>query len=1360
MKIQPIHSCRAAFNAVLILALFVAWTAPAATLYVWHGSPSPAPPFDTWATAATNIQDAVDAATNGDTVLVTNGVYSTRGRQGRRVSVDKPITLQSVDGPEVTIIDGLYEMGCVTLDDDTLLSGFTLRHGGAYNGGGAYCSSSAVVTNCVIEDNVASAGGGVYGGTLWNCRLMDNASYYGGGASGATLRNCALTGNWTIAFSQSPYGYDFSDGGLGGGAYNCELYNCTVTGNSAKVGGGMFSGAAYNSIVYFNQANDPDNVNYYTVIPNNVGTLGPDSTRLSSSCTTPLPPTGGLDNNFCLDPRLAGAYRLSADSPCIGAGNAEFASGTDIDGEAWGSPPSVGCDEYVAGAGGGPLQVAISAPLTTVVSGHPVTFTATINGYASATVWEFGNGVVVSNRYQVRHAWSEPGVQLVGLRAYNQDHPEGVSAWMLVPVQGQAWPTATHYVDVAGANPMPPYASWARAATNIQDAVDVAQDGDTVLVRDGIYRTGGRTTNAATRGRVVIERAITVKSVNGPEVTVIEGSPGSGHPNGTGAMRCVYLGANAVLNGFTLTEGYDTSSVYDRGAGAWCEASAILTNCIITGNATVNVGVGAVYGGTLWNCVLTNNHGRGAYESTLYNCRVTGNTGDGVTSCALYNSEVSGNSGDGAGWSSLYNCTLVNNSGDGARLSTLFNCIVYFNRGRNYTGGGLDHCCTTPLPPEGAGNISADPRLASLSHLSADSPCIGAGRLHGSIGTDLDGEAWAAPPSIGCDEYRVGSVTGPLQVEIAATYTNVTPGFTVDFSTSINGRTTASVWTFGDGTVLSNRVFDISHTWTAPGTYTVELRAYNESWPDGVAATVNVQVVEDPIHYVDAASTNPVAPFMSWATAATTIQDAVNAAFVNGTILVTNGVYSSGGRAVFGTMTNRVAIDKPLTVQSVNGPILTVIQGAPAPGGGNGDGAIRCAYLGPNTLLDGFTLKGGHTRTTGDYTQDQSGAGAWCDETSLLTNCVLAGNSAFNNGGGVYGGILYSCSLTDNSAGVGGGAFNSTLRDCILSGNSWHGAAESELFDCILSGNSAAYSGGGAVSCTLYNCTLTGNSANNGGGGAYSTLYNCLLTGNSADSDGGGAYEGDLYNCTVAGNWAGNSGGGISGSSVHNSIVYFNSAPDSDNFASSLGHYSYFHFSCTTPLPINGLGNITNAPLFVNTNDWSDLHLRFGSPGIDAGTNLSAILTTDLAGNLRPLDGDGDGVAVFDMGAYEFDARSIIPPDWFTDHGLDASDPQVVSGNPDHDPYTTFQEWIADTDPTNGLSFFHIEAITKASPAEVSFQSSTNRAYTLWSTPQLSPVDWTPVPEVVAIPGTGGMMTLMDATNAPQQFYRVEVNLP
>ena len=111
-------------------------------------------------------------------------------------------------------------------------------------------------------------------------------------------------------------------------------------------------------------------------------------------------------------------------------------------------------------------------------------------------------------------------------------------------------------------------------------------------------------------------------------------------------------------------------------------------------------------------------------------------------------------------------------------------------------------------------------------------------------------------------------------------------------------------------------------------------------------------------------------------------------------------------------------------------------------------------------------------------------------------------------------------------------------------------------------------------------------------------------------------------------------------------------------------------------------------------------------------------------------------------------------------HGLDPTDPQIVSGNPDQDAFTTFQEWLADTDPTNALSYFHIEGITKDSPALVSFQSSSNRTYTLWSTPQLAPSDWAPVPDVQAVSGNGGTLTLSDPANAPRQFYRVQVNLP
>jgi len=88
---------------------------------------------------------------------------------------------------------------------------------------------------------------------------------------------------------------------------------------------------------------------------------------------------------------------------------------------------------------------------------------------------------------------------------------------------------------------------------------------------------------------------------------------------------------------------------------------------------------------------------------------------------------------------------------------------------------------------------------------------------------DIDGEPWANPPAMGCDEYYSGSVTGAVTVALLASYTNVATGFSVDFQALISGRVSASRWEFGDGTVVSNQPY-ASHAWSAAGDYAVILR--------------------------------------------------------------------------------------------------------------------------------------------------------------------------------------------------------------------------------------------------------------------------------------------------------------------------------------------------------------------------------------------------------------------------------------------------------------------------------------------------------------------------------------------------------
>jgi hypothetical protein len=113
-------------------------TAHAATRFVDLNAPHPSSPYSSWTTAARNIQAAVDAASDGDLILITNGVY----RASSAVVINKAITLRSV-GSEVTSVDGGGTHRCFELDDiDCRIEGLTNPNRYIYEpyggGGGIY----------------------------------------------------------------------------------------------------------------------------------------------------------------------------------------------------------------------------------------------------------------------------------------------------------------------------------------------------------------------------------------------------------------------------------------------------------------------------------------------------------------------------------------------------------------------------------------------------------------------------------------------------------------------------------------------------------------------------------------------------------------------------------------------------------------------------------------------------------------------------------------------------------------------------------------------------------------------------------------------------------------------------------------------------------------------------------------------------------------------------------------------------------------------------------------------------------------------------------------------------------------------
>jgi len=277
------------------------------------------------------IQDGIDAAVDGDSILVAEGVYTGIGNRDLYIPW-KRIYIISESGPESTVIDCEYLSDGVTFysDGEALLEGFTVRqgiHGLICNGG-----ENAVVRRCIFSENNAGSGGSFGGGIqnwgslpILDCKISNNYASFGGGICWFSFLNpqiiygCEITNNLAEWRGGAIYYHDGNEW-----SNRMEVTACTIYGNSA----GETGSVAYVNSVSYSFASPFLVLNSCIVKENSDPyfdfAFGGSVEVNYTNFETGWPGLGNINEDpLFLDP-LNGDFRLHASSPCIDIGDPEL----------------------------------------------------------------------------------------------------------------------------------------------------------------------------------------------------------------------------------------------------------------------------------------------------------------------------------------------------------------------------------------------------------------------------------------------------------------------------------------------------------------------------------------------------------------------------------------------------------------------------------------------------------------------------------------------------------------------------------------------------------------------------------------------------------------------------------------------------------------------------------------------------------------------------------------------------------------------------------------------------------------------------------------------------------------------------